>query len=204
MQNKLQELTDKLYNEGVSKGKTDAEEIKTKAKADAVKIVSDAKDEAARIISEAKKQAEDIRFKVENDVKMASVQTISATRQQIENLLVTKGISANIKDAISNVDFIKSVILTIVKAYDPTNPQPMDLNLILPASMEKELSSYMENEYKKLMSNGLTIKFSKQVSEGFKISPKEGGYFISFTAGDFEKILSDYLRPTTKKILFGI
>lgn len=32
MQNKLQELTDKLYNEGLSKGKQEAEEMVAKAK----------------------------------------------------------------------------------------------------------------------------------------------------------------------------
>lgn len=30
MENKLQELTDKLYNEGLSKGKKEAEELKKK------------------------------------------------------------------------------------------------------------------------------------------------------------------------------
>ena len=33
MQNKLQELTDKLYNEGLSKGKQEGEELLAKAKA---------------------------------------------------------------------------------------------------------------------------------------------------------------------------
>ena len=35
MQNKLQELTDKLYNEGLSKGKQEGEEILAKAKVQA-------------------------------------------------------------------------------------------------------------------------------------------------------------------------
>ena len=36
MQNKLQELTDKLYNEGLSKGKQEGEELLAKAKAQAL------------------------------------------------------------------------------------------------------------------------------------------------------------------------
>ena len=40
MQNKLQELTDKLYNEGLSKGKQEGEELLAKAKVQAEEIVA--------------------------------------------------------------------------------------------------------------------------------------------------------------------
>ena len=42
MQNKLQELTDKLYNEGLSKGKQEGEDILAKAKVQADEIVTKA------------------------------------------------------------------------------------------------------------------------------------------------------------------
>jgi V/A-type H+-transporting ATPase subunit E len=40
MQDKLQELTDRLYNEGLSKGKQDGEELLQKAQAEADRIVT--------------------------------------------------------------------------------------------------------------------------------------------------------------------
>ena len=49
MQNKLQELTDKLYNEGLSKGKQEAELLRANAKKEAEKIIADAKNEAAQM-----------------------------------------------------------------------------------------------------------------------------------------------------------
>ena len=54
MQNKLQELTDKLYNEGLSKGKQEGEEILAKAKVQADEIIAKAKEEAKSIIKEGK------------------------------------------------------------------------------------------------------------------------------------------------------
>mgnify|MGYP006394500021 CR=1 FL=1 len=53
MQNKLQELTDKLYNEGLSKGKQEAQEMVAKAKAEAEKILSAAQENASKIIADA-------------------------------------------------------------------------------------------------------------------------------------------------------
>ena len=49
MSNKLQELTDRLYNEGLSKGKEEGEILLFKARK-----------EADEIIANARKQAEDI------------------------------------------------------------------------------------------------------------------------------------------------
>ena len=53
MQNKLQELTDKLYNEGLSKGKQEGEELLAKAKAQVDDMLAKAQAEAAQIIAAA-------------------------------------------------------------------------------------------------------------------------------------------------------
>ena len=51
--------------------------------------------------------------------------------------------------------------------------------------------------------NGVEASFSKKVAGGFRIGPKDGGYFISFTDETFNELISEYLRPATKKLLFG-
>ena len=49
----------------------------------------------------------------------------------------------------------------------------------------------------------VNASFSKKVAGGFTIAPKDGGYFISFTEDTFNALISEYLRPATKKLLFG-
>ena len=90
MQNKLQELTDKLYNEGLSKGKQEGEELLAKAKAQVDDMLARAQAEAAKIIEAAQKQAEEIKTKTASDIKMASTQSIAATKKDIETLIVGK------------------------------------------------------------------------------------------------------------------
>ena len=90
MQNKLQELTDKLYNEGLSKGKQEGEELLAKAKVQADDIITKAQAEAERILAAAQKQAEEIKTKTASDVKMAASQSIAATKKDIETLIVGK------------------------------------------------------------------------------------------------------------------
>ena len=97
MQDKLQELTDRLYNEGLSKGKHDGEELVQKAQAEADRIIAYAKAEAEHIIAQANKEAEEMKTKVTADVKMAATQSIAVTKQEIEKMVVTKAAAEGVK-----------------------------------------------------------------------------------------------------------
>ncbi len=49
----------------------------------------------------------------------------------------------------------------------------------------------------------MEASFSKKIAGGFKIGPKDGGYFISLTDESFQELIGAYVRPATKQILFG-
>ena len=81
MQNKLQELTDKLYNEGLSKGREEGEKVLAQAREEANALLAEAKKEAQAIVAKAEKEAQDRSHKVESDLALAARQTLSQTRQ---------------------------------------------------------------------------------------------------------------------------
>ena len=201
MQNKLQELTDKLYNEGLSKGKQEGEELLAKAKLQADEIIAKAQAEAAQVVAAAQKQAEEIKTKTASDVKMAATQSIAATKKDIETLVVSKMTDEAVKKTLTSADFIKDLIKAIAEKF--TTDGPVDLALILPESLKKELEPFVTTELAKVLNAGVEASFSKKVSGGFQIGPKDGGYFVSFTEETFNQLISEYLRPTTKKLLFG-
>ncbi len=203
MQDKLQELMDKLYNEGLSKGRKDADELVAKAAREAEEIISNAKEKAAKIVSKAEQEADDIKSRIANDIKMASAQSITATKQSIENLVVANALNANIGKAMSDTDFVKSLLTTVVKAFNASNAESVPLEVILPSSMQKELQSAFATEIYDNLAKGSEVKFAKGMSDGFKIGPKDGGFVIGFTADDFNALLGSYLRPSTRKLLFG-
>jgi len=203
MQNKLQELTDRLYNEGLSKGRQEADQLLAKAKADAKEIVDKARNEADAIRAEAEKQAAETRTMVEGDLKMASTQAISALRQQVENMVITKAVSQPVGAALSDEGFVKDLIAMVVRAFNAANPDGIGLDVILPAAAQKELGQAFVNETVKNLSKGIEVKNVKGLANGFKIGPKDGGYQLSFTGDDFTQLIGEYLRPATKKILFG-
>ena len=201
MQNKLQELTDRLYNEGLSKGKQEGEELLAKAKVQAEEIVAKAQAEAAQIVAAAQKQAEDLKTKTASDVKMAAAQSLAATKKDIETLIVGKMTDEAVKKALSSADYVKELIKAVAEKF--TTDGPVELAVVLPEALKKELEPFVTDELAKTLGAGVEASFSKKVSGGFQIGPKEGGYFISFTDETFTDLISEYLRPTTKKLLFG-
>ena len=201
MENKLQELTDKLYKEGLSKGKEEGEAILAKANEKASEIIEDAKKQAESILRKAQKDAEDYKTKVEGDVKMAAVQSLQATRKDIENLMVGKMTDKQVDSALSSVDFIKEIIKAIAQKFNAE--EAVDLNIVLPESLKKELEPFVSSELASMLKGGVIAKFSKKVAGGFTIGPKDGSYFISLTDETFKSLIGDYLRPATRKILFG-
>ena len=203
MQDKLQELTDKLYNEGLSKGKQDGEELLQKAHAEADNIVAKAKAEAEQIIAQANKDAEELKTKVAADVKMAATQSIAVTKQEIEKMVVTKAAAEGVKQSLSKADFTKEMIMSIVKAFNPQNASPVDLNFIMPESLKAEVEPFVKNEIAQQFKGDVKVDYSKKMNGGFKVAPKDGGYQLQFTDEEFTQLIANYLRPATKKILFG-
>ena len=201
MQNKLQELTDKLYNEGLSKGKLEGEEIVAKAQAQADSILAQAQSKADAIIAQARKEAEDIKLKVTSDVKMVARESIASTKQDIESLIVAKMAAEPLAKALSDVDFTKAIIKEVAGKFSVQ--ESADLELVLPESLKAELEPFVTGELASLLKREIKAEFSKKISGGFTIGPKDGGWFISLTDETFGELIGAFLRPATKKILFG-
>lgn len=200
MDNKLQELTDKLYNEGLSKGKEEGEALLAKAKSQAGEIVAEAEKKAAAIIAQAEKEAEDLKTKVIGDLKMAGSQSIQATKNDIESLIVAK-MTKPVSNALSDEAFIKEIISAVAANFSASESK--DLNLILPESLKSALEPFISNELSKILGGSVSASFSKKVSGGFTIGPKDGSYFISLSDETFKALIGEYLRPATRKLIFG-
>ena len=198
---KLQELTQRLYEEGLSKGKAEGEEILAQAKAEAEAIVIQAKEEADAILAAAQKDADAFRTKIEGDVKMAAIQAVQATRTDIENLVVAKAVDKPVSEALASAGFLKEIIAEVAKRFSAEEPQ--DLVLVLPERLQKELEPFLAGELAAIAGKGVEASFSKKVGGGFRIGPKDGSYFISLTDESFRALIGAYLRPATKKLLFG-
>ena len=202
MQNKLQELTDKLYNEGLAKGKQEAGNLLEQARQQADEIIAQANAKAAQILDDARREAEDLKVRVEGDVKMASNQTMSALRQQIAQMIETKTVGGAIDATLADGKFMGKLLETIAGAFNAGGAQA-SLDVILPEAMKGSLDSFLKQNISSELAKGMSFSFSDDIDGGFRIAPKDGGYYVDFSDESFKALLGEYLRPATKKILFG-
>jgi V/A-type H+-transporting ATPase subunit E len=201
MQNKLQELTDRLYQEGLSKGKEEGARLVEAAQSEAQAIIEKAKAQAAEIVEQAKADAADYKTKIEGDLKMASSQSLQFTKKEIENLVVTKIADEQVSKALTSPDFLKEIIKTVAEKFSAQ--ESADLQMVLPAALQAQVEPFIKSELAKVVKGDVKADFSKKIAGGFTIGPKDGGYFISLTDDSFKELIGEYLRPVTKKLLFG-
>lgn len=203
MENKLQELTNQLYQEGLLKGRTEAEALLAQAQQEAGQLVERAKKEAASILETAQKEAAEHKEQVENEIRMASRQTTAALKQQVEQMVVFKSLETPVKQAVSDSDFVQSLIKTLVEAYNPHGAQNMDLDVVLPQAQKEQLASFLKSKIAALFDKNFSVSFSSDLDNGFCIGPKDGSYQIRFTDRDFIALFSQYLRPKTRELIYG-
>ena len=65
------------------------------------------------------------------------------------------------------------------------------------------MEPFVKSELGKVLGANVEAAFSKKIAGGFTIGPKDGSYFISLTDDTFRALIGEYLRPATKKLLFG-
>jgi len=202
MTKKILELTEKIYNEGVEKAKKDAELIITQAKKKANTIIKSAESNANNTIKHAEMQAAEIKKNTDSEIQLAARQFISSLKQQISQLIITRQVEMPVKNAFKDDDFVKNIILTMIRSWNPQESTQLDIRLLLPKKDEKELTDFFNNKARKLLDAGLDINFEPKLTNGFRIGPKEGNYYIGFTDKDFENYFKNYLKEKTRKIIF--
>lgn len=202
MSNKLQELTDKIYQEGVAKGNEEAEKVISSAKNEADQIVKEAKKEAEKIIADAEKKANEKLTTTDSEIKLSAKQALSSLKQDITNMINGKIIDDSVKASLGDVNFVNKIIETTVKNWNQNKEGNIDLSVLVSEEQEKEVNTYFSSNAKDLLNKGLEIKSSKNVKSGFQVGPKDGSFKVSFTDNDFANFFKEYLRPKLVELLF--
>ena len=197
---KLQQLTDKLYQEGLEKGRAEAESLVAEAEARAAKIVAEAEARAAKIAADAERKAEDVEKNAMTEIALAGKQAVAKIKSEIETLIVAKVTAEGIKSANLDPAFIKDMLLAVAANWN--NGAKADLKALLPEAKKAELGAAFDSAAKALLAEGVEVGFSNDVKSGFKVDEKNGGFYISFSDESFEALLGGYLREKAAELLF--
>ena len=113
MENKIQELTDKIYREGVEKGNAEAQRLVSEAQKEAQQMIEAARKEAEAILAEARKSADEMKENTQSELKLFAGQALNALKTEVTNLLTNETVTEAVKGFTANKDYLNKFMLVI-------------------------------------------------------------------------------------------
>ncbi len=197
MENKLEQLTQKLRSEGLERGRNEAEALVVDAQSKAQQIVAEAEAKASKIIQDAQNSAAELAKNTANDVRMASEQTLSSLRRTISGLITAEVVDAKVSQAWQSGEFIERLMVEAVKSWNPESDS--GVSVLVGEDFIAESKAIISKHF----NQGVEAVVDGKVRVPFRVAPQEGGYYVSFTDGDFKELIKNALRPKVAEFLFG-
>ena len=196
MENKIQELTDKIYREGVEKGNEEAQRLISEAQQEAQKLVEDAKKEAEAILSAARKSAGELEENTKSELKLFAGQAVNALKTEVVNLLTNQTVSQAVKGFTSDKDFFNKFIVSLASQWSVNEP------IVISVSDAESLKKYFAAHAKGLLDKGVKIEKVNGSKVLFSVSPADGSYKVNFGEEEFDNYFKEFLRPQLVEMLF--
>lgn len=203
MQESIQQLTEKIYREGIEKAEDRAQSIIEDAARKARDVVDEAEAKARQILEQAEIKAVELKLKNEAEMRLSARQAMVALKQQITEMIVWKLNHESIKEAISDVAYMQELIRKIMDNWLEKFGQESRLQFILPQEQYQQYRQFLEQQTGNVIQSGITVTFIESMKKGFQVVAVDQGFKIRFTDEDFENYFSSFARPRIYKLLFG-
>lgn len=193
---KIQELTSKIYEEGIIKGNQDADRIREEAQDYYDNKIKEAKQEAEQIIKKTEEQSAELSKNTRSELQLFAKQAVDALKTEIVNLLTDKIAVSSMEKAFDSKDFMHKLLLSFV--------QQMAQNEQVTVETENALSfkQYVEDNAREILDKNLIVKEVKGLPTEFVVEPKDGSYKIYFGEEEFLNYFKTFLRPQLVEMFF--
>lgn len=196
MENKIQELTDKIYREGVEKGNIEAQKLIANAQDEAKKIVEDARKEAEAIVAASRKSADELAENTKSELKLFAGQAVNALKSEIATLVTDKIVNADVKAFAADKDYLNAFIVALASKWSVNEP------IVISTADADGLKKYFAAQAKALLDKGVQIEQVNGNKTLFTVSPADGSYKVNFGEEEFMNYFKEFLRPQLVEMLF--
>lgn len=193
---KLKQLTDKIYEEGVHKAREDSAAILQRANEEAARIREDAQREREQLLQAAKETAAAERRKTATELRLATRKAISQLKESIHQLLTEKVIRDPVRKGLTDPETLAGVLVACAESLQRNKAGNFEIALAPDQALR--IRQALEAGKQDLLSSGLVIREQQHKGPGFAIVPEGEGYHIRMDEPFFVELLSDYLSVQTR------
>lgn len=196
MEKNIQELTEKMFRDGVEKGQAEAANIVAKAKAEAETIVANARKEAEATKAAAQKAADELNANTRSELKLFAGQAMSALKSEITTLITDSVVKESVKKVTSDKEVMGQFIVTMAQQFG-------DKGAVISTADAESLKACFAKNAADLLNKGVTINEVNGQKALFTIQPKDGSFKMNFGEEEFENFFKSFLRPQLVEMLFA-
>ncbi len=193
---KIQELTEKIFREGVEKGQEEAARIVQEARKQAEDILAKAKEQALFIEKQALKKAAEMDENTRNELKLYTNQALNALKSEIANVLTDQVVKEAVKGLTEDGDFLGQFAVALAGKWAENE------EVVLTSTEADKLKAYFAAKAKNLLDKGVTIQKVNDKPTLLTIAPADGSYRVNFGKEEFETYFKNFLRPQMVDLLF--
>ena len=197
MDSKIQELTEKIYREGVEKGNEEAGRIVADAKEKEASMLSEAHTEAEAIVEQARREADELRKNTEAELRMYAAQAVEALKTEVADLVTDRVVRKEVKAATGDADFMRQMMLEIAREWAKNG------EMTIQTSDADKLSAYFKAKAAELLQGGVRIEEVNGHKTSFAIAPADGSFKVQFGEAEFVEYFKEFLRPQLIEMLFS-
>lgn len=210
----VQELIDRLHQEGVTAGQSEAERLVAEARVQAMKILDGAKQEAEQMLAQARRESEKIIEHGQEALRMAKRDVILRVREAFYEDFKVR-LRRLVQFTLQDRKFLEQMILEIARRAVPSADSQKKLHVLLPptdiseADLQQEMASVQPGSLAAfvlgltadVLREGLTFGVSDDPSPGVHVQIVEDDVRLELTDQTITTLLLQYLVPRYRAII---
>jgi V/A-type H+-transporting ATPase subunit E len=212
----VQDLIERLREEGTEAGRHQAEQLKEQARQEAEQIVADARAQADRITREAKEQAEADRRAAREAINQAYRDTLLCVKESL-NTEFRRHLQSVVGRELSDSGTLRSLIATVLSHAIPEEYRDRAVTLELPERVvslddlrqrpeegEDPLSELAKDLTSGMLAEGVYLEQACDDFLGMRIRIEDEDVTIELTDDTIAEVLYRHLIPRFRAVLDGI
>ena len=212
----VEDLIERLRDEGVKAGRSEAERIVADAEARARWLVEQAQDEADNLISKARADAQALKSSADDALQVAARDMLLSIRERLTHRFAGE-VRRLVSEELSDKDFLRQLILEVAGKQREVVEGGDEIEVILPRraldvdELDKaggvkdgKLTEFVLGITDAMLRDGVSIRVSDEDIEGISARLVDDEIQVDVTADAVASLLLEHLQPRFRALLEGI
>ena len=213
----VEELIDRLRDEGVKAGRSEAERIVADAEARARWLIGQAQDEAANLVNKARAEAKALTASADDALQVAARDMLLSLRERLTHRFAGE-VRRLVGEQMQDTALLKRLILEIAADQRESIDEDQDVEVLLPKKaleldelrkdpgelQEGELTSFVHGVTDGMLREGIVFRIADDDAEGITARLVDDEINVEVTAEAVTTLLLEHLQPRFRALLEGI